>query len=62
MRFMGFLFALWALAVAMVQSPEMLRPVQEAVQGLLVRAAWAAWAPVIGVDNYWQFYYHLFRP
>jgi hypothetical protein len=49
MRFMGFLFAMWALAVALVQHPEMLRPVQEAVQGLLVRAAWNAWAPVIGV-------------
>ena len=48
MRFMGFLFALWAVTVALVQRPEMLRPVQEAVQGLLARAAWAAWAPVIG--------------
>jgi hypothetical protein len=48
MRFMGFLFAMWALAVALVQRPEVLRPVQETVQVLLVRAAWAAWAPVIG--------------
>jgi len=45
MRFMGFLFALWAVAIAMVQNPDWLRPVQAVVQGFLVRAAWA---PVIG--------------
>jgi hypothetical protein len=48
MRFMGFLFALWAVAIAMVQNPDWLRPVQAMVQGFLVRAAWNAWAPVIG--------------
>jgi hypothetical protein len=46
-RFMGFLFALWAVAIAMVQSPGWLRSAHAAIQGFLARAAWDLWMPVI---------------
>jgi hypothetical protein len=44
----GILLALWAVAVALAQNPDRLRPVREAIQGFLIRAAWTAWEPVIG--------------
>jgi hypothetical protein len=47
-RFVGILLALWAVAVALAQNPDRLRPVREAIQGFLIRAAWTAWEPVIG--------------
>jgi hypothetical protein len=47
MRFIGFLLALWAIAIAMVQNPNWLRPVHEVVQGFLVQNAWSLWMPVI---------------
>jgi hypothetical protein len=47
MRFLGFLFALWAVAIAMVQNPGWLHPVHAAIQGLLARTAWDLWMPVI---------------
>jgi hypothetical protein len=47
MRFLGFLFALWAVAIAMVQNPSWLRPAHAAIQGFLTRAAWELWMPII---------------
>jgi hypothetical protein len=47
MRFMGFLFALWAIAIAMVQNPGWLRPVHAAIQGFLERTAWDLWMTII---------------
>ena len=34
MRFLGFVFFIWALAVALAQRPEITRPVREILDGL----------------------------
>jgi hypothetical protein len=47
MRFLGFLFALWAVAIAMVQNPSWLRPVHAAIREFLTRTAWDLWMPII---------------